>query len=86
LCRAREFFELTATTLIRKDPAYEKTWRVDLLPWNPYKAEAFAGLHNTGRRVLVIFDEASVIDPIIFQTVEPVATDAKCRSDLVLLR
>jgi hypothetical protein len=77
LCRAREFFELTATALIRKDPAYEKTWRLDLLPWNPYKAEAFAGLHNAGRRVLVIFfDEASVIDPIIFQTVEPVATDA----------
>jgi len=26
--------------------------------------------------VVVIFDEASVIDPIIFQTIEPVATDA----------
>ena len=76
LCRAREFFELTATALIRKDPSYEKTWRLDMLPWNPYKAEAFAGLHNAGRRVLVVFDEASVIDPIIFQTVEPVATDA----------
>jgi hypothetical protein len=39
-------------------------------------AEAFAGLHNAGRRVVVIFDEASAIDPIIFETVEPIATDA----------
>jgi len=45
------------------------------LPWNPFKAEAFAGLHNAGRRILIIFDEASAIDPIIFETVEPAASD-----------
>ena len=37
--------------------------------------EAFAGLHNAGRRILIIFDEASAIDPIIFETVEPAASD-----------
>ena len=75
LFRGKEFFNLTATALIRNDPGHEFTWRLDLLPWNPFKAEAFAGLHNAGRRILIIFDEASAIDPIIFETVEPAASD-----------
>ena len=75
LLRGKEFFNLTATALIRNDPGHEFTWRLDLLPWNPFKAEAFAGLHNAGRRILIIFDEASAIDPIIFETVEPAASD-----------
>ena len=75
LFKGKEFFNLTATALIRNDPGHEFTWRLDLLPWNPYKAEAFAGLHYAGRRILIIFDEASAIDPIIFETVEPTASD-----------
>jgi hypothetical protein len=75
LFRGRAFFELTATALISADPAHEQTWRIDLLPWNEHRPESFAGLHNQGRRVLVIMDEASVIPPIIWQTIEPVMTD-----------
>ncbi len=75
LFRGRVFFDLTATALISSDPAHEQTWRLDLLPWNPHRPEAFAGLHNQGRRVLVIMDEASSIEPIIWQTIEPVMTD-----------
>jgi hypothetical protein len=75
LFRGRVFFNLTATALISADEAHEQTWRCDLLPWNPHRPEAFAGLHNQGRRVLVIMDEASSIEPIIWQTIEPVMTD-----------
>jgi hypothetical protein len=75
LFRGRAFFELTATALISADPGHEQTWRIDLLPWNEHRPESFAGLHNQGRRVLVIMDEASVIPPIIWQTIEPVMTD-----------
>jgi hypothetical protein len=75
LFRGRVFFNLTATALISADTAHEQTWRMDLLPWNPHRPEAFAGLHNQGRRVLVIMDEASSIEPIIWQTIEPVMTD-----------
>jgi hypothetical protein len=75
LFRGRAFFTLTATALISADEAHEQTWRIDLLPWNPHRPEAFAGLHNQGRRVLVIMDEASSIEPIIWQTIEPVMTD-----------
>jgi len=75
LFRGRAFFDLTATALISADPAHEQTWRLDLLPWNEHRPEAFAGLHNQGRRILVVMDEASVIPPIIWQTIEPVTTD-----------
>jgi hypothetical protein len=75
LFRGRAFFELTATALISADPGHEQTWRIDLLPWNEHRPESFAGLHNQGRRVLVIMDEASVIPQIIFATVEPIMTD-----------
>ena len=75
LFRGRAFFELTATALISADPAHEQTWRLDLLPWNEHRPESFAGLHNQGRRIVVIMDEASVIPPIIWATLEPVMTD-----------
>jgi hypothetical protein len=75
LFRGRPFFDLTATALISADLAHEQTWRLDLLPWNEHRPEAFAGLHNQGKRILVIMDEASVIPPIIWQTLEPVMTD-----------
>jgi hypothetical protein len=74
--RAKEFFNLTATSLLSSDPAYEQTWRIDLLPWNANRPEAFAGLHARSRRILVILDEASAIEPPIWETLEAVVTDA----------
>jgi hypothetical protein len=75
LFKGRGFFKLTATALLSADAASEQTWRCDLLPWNEHRPEAFAGLHNQGRRILVVMDEASVIPPIIWQTLEPIMTD-----------
>ena len=75
LWRGRAFFELTATALISADPAHEQTWRIDLLPWNEHRPESFAGLHNQGKRILVVMDEASVIPPIIYSTLEPAMVD-----------
>jgi hypothetical protein len=46
-----EFFTLTATTLAARDPAHAKTWRIDAVPWTENRVEAFAGLHNQGRRI-----------------------------------
>jgi hypothetical protein len=74
--KAAEYFEMSATSLLSKDPSHEQTWRIDLLPWNANRPEAFAGLHNKGRRILLIFDEASAIEPPIWETCEAIATDA----------
>src|SRR3974377_1217569 len=48
-------FKLTATAIFSVDSARERTWRVDMVPWSERNTEAFAGLHNRGRRVLGIF-------------------------------
>jgi hypothetical protein len=74
--RAKEYFEMGATSLTSADPGHEQTWRADLLAWSATRAEAFAGLHNKGRRILVIFDEASAIDAVIWETVEAIVTDS----------
>ena len=74
---AREMFTLTATSLYSVDPAHERTWRVDMIPWSERNAEAFAGMHNQGKRVLMIFDEASAIPNIIWETSEGVLTDTE---------
>ncbi len=74
---ARELFVLTATAIYSADPGHARTWRIDQIPWSASNAEAFAGLHNKGKRVLVVFDEASAIDDIIWETTEGATTDAR---------
>lgn len=76
ICTLRDTFVFTATALYCADPAHEKTWRVDAIPWSLNNTEAFAGLHNKGRRVLVIFDEASAIADEIWEVTEGALTDA----------
>jgi hypothetical protein len=72
----RELFEMTATALYSKDPLHEKTWRVDMVPWSERNTEAFAGLHNQGKRLLVVFDEASAIPDVIWEVTEGALSDA----------
>ena len=72
---ARDHFTLTATALFSKDPDRERTWRIDMIPWSEKNPAAFAGLHNQGKRILLIFDEASEIADIIWETAEGALTD-----------
>ncbi len=71
----RHWFELTATAIFAKDPVHQKTWRVDMSPWSERNTEAFQGLHNKRKRVLLIFDEASAIPPAIWDAAEGALTD-----------
>jgi hypothetical protein len=73
---SREFFKLNATSLVSRDPDRERTWRIDMIPWSKTNPQAFAGLHNKGKRLLLIFDEASEIEDIIWETAEGALTDA----------
>jgi hypothetical protein len=72
----RSLFELTATALFSRDPDHEKTWRIDMVPWSERNTEAFAGLHNKGKRILVVFDEGSAIPDVIWETTEGALTDS----------
>lgn len=72
----KELFTVTATSIFSNDKGHEKTWRIDAIPWNESNTEAFAGLHNRGNRILVLFDEASSIANPIWEVAEGAMTDA----------
>lgn len=69
-------FKMTATAIFSSDPAREKTWRIDAIPWSEENPEAFAGLHNFGKRILIVCDEASAIADIIWEVLDGATTDA----------
>jgi hypothetical protein len=73
---AKHWFHFTATAIYSTDIDHEKTWRIDAIAWSERNTEAFAGLHNQGRRILVVFDEASAIPDVIWETTEGALTDA----------
>lgn len=64
------WFEYTATQLKLKDR--RTTWYATAVPWSKGNASAFAGTHED--HVLVIMDEASEIDSIIWETAEGAMT------------
>lgn len=72
----KHWFKYNATSIHSVEPEHEKTWRIDAIPWSERNTEAFAGLHNQGKRILVLFDEASAIPDIIWEVTEGALTDA----------
>lgn len=73
---ARHLFKCTATAIFSSDEEMAREWRMDIVPWSERNTEAFAGLHNAGKRIHVGFDEASAIPDIIWETTEGALTDA----------
>ena len=75
-CICRHWFNSTATAILSNEKGHGKTWRIDLIPWSKDNTESFAGLHNKGKRILIIFDEASAIDDAIWEVTEGALTDS----------
>lgn len=73
---AKHWFILTATSIYSSNPSREKTWRIDAIPWSENNTEAFAGLHNKGKRVFIAFDEASAIADKVWEVTDGATTDA----------
>lgn len=72
---AKHLFKCTATAIFSIDEDQAREWRIDIVPWSERNTEAFAGLHNAGKRIIIIFDEASAIPDIIWETTEGALTD-----------
>jgi hypothetical protein len=70
-----DLFKMTATARFSVDPRHERTWRIDMVPWSEKNTEAFAGMHNHGKRILIVFDEASAIPDVIWEVTEGAMTD-----------
>lgn len=70
----KEWFEWTKTAFYLKEAP--DTWFASAVPWSEHNADAFAGTHE--KYVMVIFDEASTIADIIWETVEGAMTTERC--------
>jgi hypothetical protein len=82
LALSHNWCDLSATSLLSAFPpgAGEEGLppgggRIDAVPWAAHNAEAFAGLHNRGSRILLVFDEASAIADGVWETAEGALTD-----------
>ena len=71
--RWTEGFKYGANALL--STTHPQNWRIDKIAWSERNPEAFAGLHNQGKRILVVFDEASAIDDLIWEVTEGALTD-----------
>jgi hypothetical protein len=76
----RDWFRWTATGMIcrlrRADGSeYGRNWCADAVTWSATNTEAFAGLHNEGKRIVMLFDEASAIIDKVWEVAEGATTD-----------
>ena len=69
------WWELKATSITIRDAEHAKLWRTDFIPWSSNNTEAFAGAHNKGKRIIVVFDEASAIEDPVWEVAEGALTD-----------
>lgn len=72
---ANHWFRITATGLYTADETRALDWRADAIPWSETNPEAFQGLHNKGKRLMLLMDEASAIHDIIWEKAEGAMTD-----------
>ena len=75
MCITAHWFTFEETSVYSRDPDRARSWSMDRVTWNARRPEAFAGAHNAGKRLLLMFDEASQIDDVIWETTEGALTD-----------
>jgi hypothetical protein len=75
LSEVRDLWDVQATRISISEPSYRTNYRLDFETWSENNPEAISGLHNLGRRIVVIFDEASGIPPAIWNHIRGALTD-----------
>lgn len=75
LAITKDWFKVVGMQLYSTDKGHEKSWRADAVTWSKENTEAFAGLHNVGKRIVIIYDEASSIDDKVWEVTEGALTD-----------
>ena len=71
----KHWFLVEGQSITIRNKEHRRLWRTDRITWSEKNPEAFAGLHNQGKRIVIIFDEASSIADIIWETTEGALTD-----------
>lgn len=76
LMQGRDAFVCTSQRLAPRPPALRTAWRIDAITWSERNTVAFQGLHNQGKRVVLVFDEAPGIPDAVWEASEGALTDA----------
>ncbi len=71
------WWDAKAESICARDKNHERTWRTDVNTWSENNPGAFAGLHNAGKRLVIIFDEASTIPEVVWQVASGALTDER---------
>jgi hypothetical protein len=69
------WWDVNATSIRFKSEKLQANWRTDFNTWSEHNTDAFAGLHNKGKRILLVFDEASAIADRVWEVAEGAMTD-----------
>ena len=69
------WFRYTATKFCYAEGDGEETWKADAVTWSDTNTVAFQGLHNKGKRIVLIFDEASGVADEVWDVAEGALTD-----------
>jgi hypothetical protein len=69
-------FQMEGVSIHARDERWAQQWRFDRITWSEKSTEAFAGMHNKDKRIIVIFDEASSIPDVIWEVTEGMKTDS----------
>lgn len=75
LAITKDWWKVTKTGIFSVVDGHEEAWRCDAVTWSEHNTEAFAGLHNMRKRIVVIFDEASKIADKVWEVTEGALTD-----------
>lgn len=76
----RHWFRWTATTFSfsgYEEESKQKNYRTSAATVSEHNTEAFQGLHNEGKTIFVIFDEASGVAPKVWEVAEGALTDGE---------
>ncbi|MBA8904862.1 terminase [Aminobacter ciceronei] len=69
------WFDVQSTSIKSRDKKHANDWRQDFIPWSEHNTEAFAGLHNKDKIIVLLFDEASKIHDKVWEVAEGALTD-----------
>jgi hypothetical protein len=72
---AGHWFDCHAKSIKCLQTEQPENWRVDFETWTEEKPDTFQGLHNQGRRIIMVFDEGSAIASVIYDAAETSFTD-----------
>ncbi len=71
----KDWFDVHVQAIKINDAEHAEQWRADFVTWSEENPQAFAGAHNKGKRLIIIFDEAAGISDTIYETVLGALTD-----------